>query len=622
MGLSSSSVANPVASPTYNGVLLDTTYTYFVTASLGACSSLDSVKVRVKKQPAVTVTPTVAAICLGTNTTLTAAGADTYSWTPATGLNSSNTAIVIANPTSTTTYQVTGSYANGCRDTRSVVVTVNSHARAMFTASATTLCAPINLNTVITGQSFPVNSSYTWYADDVLVGTNSTGIFPSFPMTLQGDTIIIKLVAQSAAGCKADSMQMTFITRPGINADFIKDLGDGCSPLAINFTNTTPVYSNNQYSWNFGNGTTSTLAVPPVVTYLASTNYRDTTYYITLSVNNGCGPTIHRDSVKVYPQSQARFNVNNPSGCSPFTSIFTNTSRGNNTAYYWDFGDGTRDTTYANGTLSHIYTTGIIRAYTVELIAENRCERDTQTLNILVSPNSISVQLQANGNQLAGCAPHTVVFNNTSVGAAQLTWDFDDGTPNITTPNDQTTVTHTFQNTGVYIVKIRLQNNCSDTIVERRIEVLPKPTAAFTPDVSVACPSTVINFTNQSQNATGYKWIWGDGQESTVVAGQHAWGIPGNYEVKLVAYRSHPSGTTCTDTARRNIIIRDKIDAVISATTNKPCAPFAYSATAGSASCCDMIAARDTGSPRCSPRRVARCCRRTAWTPTIQPRSC
>jgi PKD repeat protein len=590
-GLSNPGVSNPTANLSYNGPSYDTTYTFYVTASLGSfCSTMDSVKVMVKRKPQVSVSPTSFTICQDDQVTLNASGAETYTWSPGTGLNATTGASVIAAPTTTTTYQVTGSLQNGCTDTKQVTVTVSRHARAQFSASGTLLCAPVNLNTVVNPTPFPLqNSTYNWYADDVLIGTNTTGAFPSFVMSAPGDTIVIKLVALSAAGCKADSMSQTFITRPAVQADYTKSVIEGCGPLTVNFFNTTAFYNAAQYSWDFGNGITSNLASPPSVTYNASPNFRDTTYYITLSVNNGCVTTVKRDSVKVFPPSQARFNVSSPSGCSPFTVTFINTSRGNNTSYYWDFGDGQTDTTHATGNLTHTYVTGTIRVFTVRLISENRCDRDTQTLNIQVSPNTIQVNLQANGSQLAGCAPHTVTFNNTSVGAASLTWNFGDGSPIIITPNDHTTVTHTYQTSGVFQVQIRLRNNCSDTLIRRTIEVYQKPVASFNASTLAACPGTAIQFTNTSQFADGYRWFWGDGTDVTGLNAQHAYSTPGTYTVMMVASKTHTSGFACTDTARRTITILQKIAPRIDAANNKHCAPFTYTATAGGASSASLV---------------------------------
>ena len=115
IGLNDPAIANPIATLNYGGPASDTTYTYYLTISQGAnCSNLDAVKIKVKRKPVVTVDLTSAQICLGTNVVLTANGADTYSWTPAAGLNNSTSNSVIATPATTTTYTVTGSLANGC----------------------------------------------------------------------------------------------------------------------------------------------------------------------------------------------------------------------------------------------------------------------------------------------------------------------------------------------------------------------------------------------------------------------------------------------------------------------------------------------------------------------------
>ncbi len=56
-----------------------------------------------------------------------------------------------------------------------------------------------------------------------------------------------------------------------------------------------------------------------------------------------------------------------------------------------------------------------------------------------------------------GCAPYTVQFKNTSTSAKEYTWNFGDGSP---TSND-TNVTHTFVNPGVYTVTLYANNDSS-----------------------------------------------------------------------------------------------------------------------------------------------------------------
>jgi uncharacterized protein (DUF2141 family) len=73
--------------------------------------------------PTVTASADVS-ICTGETTQLSASGASTYTWSPATGLSTTTGTPVDANPTSDQTYTVTGTDSNGCQNTDTVTVTV------------------------------------------------------------------------------------------------------------------------------------------------------------------------------------------------------------------------------------------------------------------------------------------------------------------------------------------------------------------------------------------------------------------------------------------------------------------------------------------------------------------
>lgn len=97
------------------GTLTDTTYfwctTTCPTSSLSAISP--GAAVFVHQQPVVEATGGV--VCSGgSGTTITAAGAINYLWSPSTGLTATTGASIVANPTSGTVYTVTGTDANGC----------------------------------------------------------------------------------------------------------------------------------------------------------------------------------------------------------------------------------------------------------------------------------------------------------------------------------------------------------------------------------------------------------------------------------------------------------------------------------------------------------------------------
>jgi gliding motility-associated-like protein len=64
-------------------------------------------------------------LILGDSVSLTASGATSYAWTPATGLNCTNCASPIANPTVTTVYYVTAT-SGGCSTTDSITIVVKN----------------------------------------------------------------------------------------------------------------------------------------------------------------------------------------------------------------------------------------------------------------------------------------------------------------------------------------------------------------------------------------------------------------------------------------------------------------------------------------------------------------
>jgi PKD repeat protein len=581
-GLSNATSANPLLSLDYAGPAADTIYGYKLIASVGAnCATEDSIYITVKRRPVVTITTAATTICINNSTKLEAGGATTYTWWPAATLSYITPDTVMATPSTTTKFFLAGSLANGCADTTSLQVIVNPDAKAQFTATGTTKCAPVNLDSVIKTIPFPQgNGLYTWYANDVQIASNTTGIFPNYPITGQAQTIVIKLVATSAQGCKPDSMNMTFHTVPGVTAAFTKDKEKGCGPLTVNFTNTSSHLNGIQFFWNFGNGITSTQASPAAITYNTNPDFRDTTYYITLKAYNGCDTSYHRDSILVYADAKARFTVDTTKGCSPFDVTITNKSAGNNFAYYWNFGDGNADTTTTNNTFVHIYHTGIISTFDIRLIAENQCRRDTQTITLLVLPNFIDAHVSVNGDQLEGCAPHTVTFNNSSTGASTLTWDFGDKSAVVTTPNVQNTVSHTYMKAGVFTATIKLENGCTDTVIYRSVTVYGKPTAGFNISNPVICTGSNVFTTNTAQNATAYEWLWGDGQTSSASNAAHAYPVPATYTIRQVAKKLNLSGMVCTDTIARQLVVTDKIRSQIDVRPGKACIPYTLQTTA------------------------------------------
>ncbi|RYZ45157.1 MAG: hypothetical protein EOP49_25705, partial [Sphingobacteriales bacterium] len=146
-GLSATTGATVTASPIITTI-------YSVTGTDGnGCVNTKAVTVTVNALPTISVTPSSPAICIGLSTSLTASGASTYVWSPATGLSATTGTTVTASPTGTTTYTVTGTDANGCINTRTVTVTVNPLPTINVSPAAPAICAGLNTSLTASGAT-------------------------------------------------------------------------------------------------------------------------------------------------------------------------------------------------------------------------------------------------------------------------------------------------------------------------------------------------------------------------------------------------------------------------------------------------------------------------------------
>ncbi|NBP06592.1 MAG: hypothetical protein EBV15_10335, partial [Bacteroidetes bacterium] len=150
-----SSIYSPSATPS-----VATTYTVTYTETSTGCTNSGSVAITMKAVPTVTVNDP--SICNGDKAILTASGATTYSWTLDNGSSASATlsptagSSVLASPTSTTTYKVTGTNSVGCTGTDNATVTVTAIPTVTVTSSQT-ICPGSNISLTASGAT-----TYAW----------------------------------------------------------------------------------------------------------------------------------------------------------------------------------------------------------------------------------------------------------------------------------------------------------------------------------------------------------------------------------------------------------------------------------------------------------------------------
>lgn len=145
--------------------------------------------------------------------------------------------------------------------------------------------------------------------------------------------------------------------------------------------------------------------------------------------------------------------------------------------------------------------------------------------------------------------PVEAAFTNLSQNATLYDWLFGDG--NASTDTDPVNI---YADGGTYSVILVATdaNGCQDSAVQS-ISFADFPVAAFTSNPTI--PSVIdqgspVNFINQSQNASGYYWLFGDGGDSRGPNPIYEYNEIGDYCVTLVAY----SQSGCTDTTESCLI--------------------------------------------------------------------
>lgn len=312
-GLNATTGASVTANPT-------TTTTYTVTGTTGSCSSTTSVIVNISPSLTINATASPASVCPGGSSTLTATGAGTYTWTPATGLSGTTGSSVTASPSSTTTYTVSGT-SGTCQGSATVTVTV----------SPVVVVNAGNDITVCEGSAVTLSGS----GADVYSWDNGVSNGVAFTATTTTTYTVTGTTLQGCAGI--DQVTITVETAPV--AAFSSDVQGGCLPLNVQFTQVSA--GGTGYNWNFGDGTTST-DQNPLHTYYSS-GCHDISLEVTSA--NGCSRIVNlQDYVCIQPRPIAAFS-SNPAELSESNPVanFVNASE-NAVAYAWNFGDGTVST--------------------------------------------------------------------------------------------------------------------------------------------------------------------------------------------------------------------------------------------------------------------------------------
>lgn len=565
------------------------TSTYTVTGTdLNGCYNANTATITVNSLPTVTInSPT---ICLGQQTaTLLANGAFSYTWS-----SGEFTSSITKNPSVTTTYTVIGVDLNGCRDTVTSTVSVNSlpivasnnaticvgQQTAALTASGANSYTWSTFETTSTiNQSPTVTTTYTVVGVDVNGCYNYTTSVITVnslpPLTANNATICVGQQTASLLASGANSY--TWSTgettpnnsqSPGSTTTFTVvglDL-NGCynytisnvlvnslpiltvSPVSIceGQTANLTVTGANTYTWNTLQ-TTSTVAQTPSIT---------TSYTVLGKDLNNCY-NVATTTITVYALPTASFISD--SVCLNKATQLNDMSFGNGsiiTGYAWDFNnDNIPDAGTSSPTYTFNQSGNTLVSYTVTSTPEIglSCFNYTSQ-NVWVHPLPQPAFVFTNNCVNAQPNYFDAYASIISVGTNTMyAWAFGD-----TQMGTGVVTTHSYSVNGTFPVTLTISSNkgCQSSITHT-VDVYAKPLVKITSNSKV-CLGDVTTFSASTMANSGNitNWSWDLNGfiptiEATTQSGTYTYGTPGSHTLTLLTITDR----FCRDTTKLPIYV-------------------------------------------------------------------
>lgn len=451
----------------------------------------------------------------------------TYSWSPSTFLTCDTCANPIAIPTSSITYHVTATDANGCSKYDTVTLTVSN-----MSISATAQDAACygdtsgNITTIVTGGISPY--TYSWNTTPTRTTSNINNIGAGTYIVTATDTL----------GCTAKDTavvgQPTAYTA-SVSTTNVSCYGGNNGTATVVASGGTIPYT---YSWN----------TTPAKTTATATNLTAGTYTVTVTDSNGCTAI---DSGQVSEPTALIVSINSKTDVLCYG--------GNNGSAIVSVTGGTAPYTYSWNTTpsqTNDTITGLTAGtYIVTVTDSNGCS-DTamvtitqpSTLNATISTTThASCYNDSNGSAVVIATGGTVPYS--------YSWN--------TNPT-QTNDTIIGLTAGTYTVTITDSNGCSDTAVATITQPLPL-VASISGKTDVLCNGN--NIGTATVAATGgttpynYSWNTSPTQTNATATGLYA----GGYIVTVTDTNG------CMDTATVTITQPSTLVAAISSTTDVSC---------------------------------------------------
>lgn len=487
------------------------------------CIGIDSVLIAVESSPIVDIIPSDSVICSGeavvwTNNSINALY---HSWniSGVGGSVSSEPSNIFSAPGSyDVEYRATS--PNGCKTYVNKLILVNG-SQSDFTFNQNMGCAPLDVQ-------FMDNSvdavSWYWIFGD---GDTSSLINPSHVYN-SDSAYSVSLITTGAFGCLDTTVKNSLIQITSDTLSIaIADTVSGCLPFSVDLSNN--IIGSNSWLWNFGDGTSSTLAHPNH-TYVTPGVY---TITLTTQTSNGCYLVVDNYSTFNFEDFVSGFSAVEVS-CDGLAVVFLDTTS-NAISWAWDFGDGS----FSNSQNPiHMFSDSGSQDIQLTVISSSGCMSSVLINNFInfanctmngsgIPPELIGEPVPGGGTTtvsdsnytMYSCSPMSVYYYSPFVNATSWYWDFGDGTTS-TAENNY----HIYTVPGTYDVSLIVQTPSGpDSLEFLDYVVIRGPIADFISTIDYSCSSNSILFSDNSTNAIDWFWDFGDGSTSTISSQSHSY---------------------------------------------------------------------------------------------------
>ncbi|MBL7739607.1 MAG: PKD domain-containing protein, partial [Chitinophagaceae bacterium] len=448
------------------------------------------------------------------------------------------------------TYTTTGTFnvkmivtdASGCSDSLISNAMITTTDPIPDFISADTLSCPGAVVT-FTNTSSPLPVSSFWDFGD---GNTSTLLSPTNIYAATG-TYTVKLVITDAFGCVDSIIKNNYIRVDQPNAGFtVNDSIGSCTPLEVQFTNTSTYYTSSQ--WDFGPGEGTSTLTNPVHFYSVPGTYR---VRLLVSSAGGCTDSAFINII-VNDTTGSRIDYTPLSGCNPLPVTFNAVTSAIIESYFWDFGDGNTITT-TSPAVPHTYNS--FGNFLPKLIM-------LDPAGCLIPISGIDTIRIVGANPDFGFTPSLlcdsgyISFSDSTTTSDVITsysWTFGDGGTS-TLQNPQ----HNYTAPGIFDVSLTVgtQSGCSNTFtLPAAVKVVLRPLIGISGDNDICINESILHsgiFLRPDTSLVTWVWTFPNGNTSTLQNPPiQPYNTAGSFTVTAISANS--SG--CRDTAIQNIIV-------------------------------------------------------------------